>query len=83
MALTPLPCAGQGEGENWPCVPLRIILNLQFALHCGVSMPRAVHRTAVRSLPDGLGHPGALHGHRRSVQEVLQGDHPGECACAH
>lgn len=31
------------------------------------------------SLPDRLGYPGALFRHRWSVQEVLQGDLPGEC----
>lgn len=39
----------------------------------------AADEMALSSSPDGRGHPGPLRGHRQSVQEVLQGDLPGEC----
>nr|XP_042107702.1 probable E3 SUMO-protein ligase RNF212 isoform X11 [Ovis aries] len=52
---------------SWPVSALK---------RCGPLGLEAVSAEAAFSLSDGLRHSGALHGHRRPVQEVRQGDLP-------
>lgn len=54
---------------SWPVSALK---------RCGPLGLEAVSAEAAFSLSDGLRHSGALHGHRRPVQEVRQGDLPGK-----
>lgn len=68
--------AGDSEGRAGPAGP-GVHLGLQFAsASCSERVPGSERRWCL-SLPDGPRGPGALHGHRRPVQEVLQGDLPG------